>query len=137
MSYQIVITNPRGATLRTQPNSGGGEIRPIAAGEVLDIDRVLFLKPQTFDTNYIPAFQAALKRQLVVGDVWCQVSGLWDFKGTQVTGYVALRVLTTLYGVLAGAVNPTMPAMGDRDSRIAEIDEMIRYLSVRRAELSK
>ena len=137
MSYQIVITNQRGATMRTGPNTSGAEITPVANGEVLDIERVLFSKPQSFDTNSIPAFLQALKKQTVMGDVWCQVSGLWDYKNTQVIGYVALRVSTTPYGVLAGAVNPTMPAMGDRDSRIAEIDETIRYLSVRRMELSR
>lgn len=137
MSYQIVITNQRGATMRTGPNTSGAEIRPVANGEVLDIERILFSKPQTFDTNSIPDFLQALKKQTVMGDVWCQVSGLWEYKNTQVTGYVALRVFTTNYGVLAGAVAPVLPPLGDRDSRMAEIDEMIRYLSVRRAELSK
>jgi hypothetical protein len=137
MSYQICIINPRGVTMRTGPSTSGGEIRGVLHGEVLDAERLIFIKPQNFDVNFIPAFLEAQKKGLVMGDVWCQISGRQIYKSDHVIGYVALRVYTTTYGALAGSVSSQIPVEnGDMQSRIAEIDEMIRYLSVRRMELS-
>jgi hypothetical protein len=137
MSYQICIINPRGATLRTGPSTSGGEIDKVIHGAVLDMERLIFAKPQSFDVNFIPAFMDAQRRGLVIGDIWCQIKGFQMYKNNQVTGYVALRVLSTIYGVLVGATDPHVIPANNRDARIAEIDEMVRYLVVRRAELEK
>jgi hypothetical protein len=136
MSYQVCIINPRGATLRTGPSTNGGEINILPHGAVLDVERLVFLKPQAFNTNYIPSFMEALAKSLVVGDIWCQIKGFQMFKEKQVTGYVALRVASTTFGALAGSVDPHIIPMADKDARIAEIDEMIRWLTIRRMELS-
>jgi hypothetical protein len=137
MSYQICIINPRGATLRTGPSTSGGEIEKVAHGDVLDVERLIFTKPQAFDTNFIPAFVDAQRRGLVVGDVWCQIKGLQMYENDQVTGYVALRVVSVTYGVLVGMVEPQVPGrLNNLDARLAEIDEMIRLLTIRKSDLS-
>jgi hypothetical protein len=137
MAYQVCIINPRGVTMRTGPSTSGAEIRGVLHGEVLDVERLIFSKPQNFDINFIPSFLEAQRKGLVMGDVWCQLSGKHIYKNDHVIGYVAMRVFTTTYGALAGAVSSPVPIQnGDIQSRVAEIDEMIRYLSVRRMELS-
>jgi len=65
----LIITNPRGATIRTAPNTGGGSIRSIPSGAKLECQAVLtspngdkwaLLSPIDPDTNHAWRFGSAL-----------------------------------------------------------------------------
>jgi hypothetical protein len=139
--YQLVVINPKGATVRTGPSTSGGEIRPAVHGEPLPIFRLIFAQRQAFDENYIPAFIEALKRGTVRGDVWAQISEMQTYHNEPVTGYVALRVNGTIYGALVGSVEPSIPPAGGaydeglRDGEKIGFEKSIQLLAVERAKL--
>jgi len=135
MTYQIVVINPTGATLRISPNTGGGIIRQVKSGEVFDMERLIFTSAQQFNVDSTPEFLAAEKAGKVVGEIWVMVKGLQPHKGQQVLGYLALRFFNTKYGVLVGD-EPIIPP-GNVNDRIAELDFLIDYLIKRRVELNK
>jgi hypothetical protein len=109
---QAFIVNPQGVTLRVAPNTGGGIIRQVVQGEVVFLDNLIFAQSQNFNALSMDEVRTAFVNKIVRGDVWGRLSEPVEYRGSPVSGYVALKVGATFYGYfLPEASQP--PAGGD------------------------
>lgn len=136
-TYQVIIVNPLGATLRTGPATGSGSIEAVRLGDAFVVEGLVYSIPQQqFNLDSIPAFIEAFKQNRVRGDVWARLAESKIYKNEPTRTYVAIKVAGTQYGILALAPEPTpIPGPDEISIRLDEIDETFRMLSQRRMEL--